>query len=330
MIKESLALDDVLLVPQYSEVRSRADVDVTVKINDFEFSNPIIPANMKTVTGKEMCKIVTENKGLAILHRFMPIEEQLEIVKDLDKNYISISVGVKQEDKDNIQKFIDAGIKIFCIDIAHCDSLQGVEMIQFIKGLMPNCLLIAGNVATGSGAKRLWWAGADIVKTGVGASKVCSTRIEAASGVGQLSALIDVKSAQFELQHSNLNRNFYFIADGGIKNAGDAAKCLCLADMVMIGSLFAGCDESPGQLIQGETSYFKEYVGSSTHKEIRIEGIKTRVPYSGKYKDVLQNLIFGIQSCCSYQGVSNLVDLKENPEFIKISHAGLIESHPRP
>lgn len=174
-IKENYSFDDLLLTPQYSEIESRSNVDVTVKIGNLEFSNPVIPANMQTITGSEMALEIVKNKGLAILHRFIPIKEQLSIADDLinfynGKNYFAASVGVLGKDKENISKFVKVGVNIFCIDIAHGDSKLCIDMIKYIKNNFPNTTVIAGNVATGNGAKRLWLAGADIVKVGIGRS----------------------------------------------------------------------------------------------------------------------------------------------------------------
>lgn len=176
IFEEALSYDDVLLTPKYSEVTSRSSVDTFIKIKDFKFEHPIIPANMKSISGKDMAKLICKSGGLAILHRFMPIEEQLSIVEEMYKKYpdsnkhVAVSVGVKNEDKENISKFLDVGVKIFCIDIAHGDSKACVDMVQHIKSFknVPDLLLIAGNVATGEAATRLWKAGADVVKVGVG------------------------------------------------------------------------------------------------------------------------------------------------------------------
>lgn len=186
-IRKSLSLDDVLLVPKYSDIKSRSEVDVGVKIGKFAFSHPVIPANMKTICGKDMAKAVIDSGGLAILHRFMPLEEQIQTVLDLrddnSLNHLAVSVGVKQEDKENLVKFLNIGVQIFCIDIAHGDSLHCVEMVQFIKKSSPSALVIAGNVATAGGAERLWRAGAEVVKAGIGGGCFgAGTRVLMANG----------------------------------------------------------------------------------------------------------------------------------------------------
>jgi IMP dehydrogenase len=397
MIREGLTFDDVLLTPKYSTVKSRSSVDLSVNwggvhCGGFHFKHPIIPANMKNVTGLEMAKTIVKSGGLAILHRFMPIQEQLdnvnEIIDEFSDRNIAVSVGVKKEDIDNIFNFLSCGVRIFCIDVAHGDSEQCLDMIRRIKDLNNSAFVIAGNVASGEGAKRLWRAGADVVKVGVGPGSLCTTRIETGNGVPQLTALMDVAETQRLLREeeeskqqikptvsekglrilgdiykqvdgsyfadSPLNsgvfnnsqsksisngykpipypddniRTFPFIADGGIKSAGDIVKALCFADMVMVGNLFAGSDEAPGgiEIINGNR--YKQYAGSSTHKTNHIEGVTAIVPAKGPVQDILTKLIEGLRSGCSYQGAHNLTALKNNPAFTRITNAGLKESHP--
>lgn len=344
-IKEGLTFDDVLLVPQYSKVKSRStDVDISVKFGSLEFSHPVTPANMQTVTGFEMAAKIIDSGGLAILHRFDDIKNQIVNAKYLiggkdSTKHLAVSIGVQKNDQENVSRFIDVGVKMFCIDIAHGDSQHCTDMISWIKSNY-DVIVIAGNVATGDGAKRLWKAGADIVKVGVGPGSLCTTRIETGNGVPQLTALMEVAEAQRQMvelwktkdyetyTNSITKRHFPFIADGGIKNAGDIVKALCFADMVMVGNLFAGCEETPGKTFSLDGRTYKEYVGSSTHKTSHIEGVAAMVPTKGKYEEVLNKLLEGLRSGCSYQGAHNLSELKDNPTFIRITNAGLKESHP--
>jgi len=333
-IRDGLCFDDVMLIPQYSGVKSRSDVDVSVMIKDIKFSHPIIPANMQTITGEKMIEVAALNGGLSILHRFIPLEEQLEIIQNLkSKNildFAGVSLGVTEQYKEHVYKFLSLGVTIFCIDIAHGDSTHCVDMIKWIRSINTySPIIIAGNVATGSGAKRLWEAGADVVKVGIGPGSLCTTRIETGNGVPQLSALIDVANARDEyLKNSNYNKKIYIISDGGAKSSGDFVKSLCFSDMVMTGNVFAGCVETPGSFfsIMGKT--YKEYKGSSTHKTNHVEGVVTMMPTKDKFENILKKILEGISSGCSYQGAHNLSELKDNPEFVKITNAGLIESHP--
>jgi IMP dehydrogenase len=340
MFEEALTFDDVLLVPKFSGIKHRSDIDTSVELssfgNKFKFSHPIIPANMKNVTGKDMAAAVAESNGLSIIHRFMSVEDQI-IAFQSSGGKAGISLGVQEEDKLNFFKFYDAGVRIFCIDIAHADSEVALSMLEFLKtsSVQYEIFIIVGNIVTADAAKRLYNEGADAVKIGVGSGSICTTRIETGNGVPQLTALIDVAKIRDEFNnrdqdivYSNGNRK-YLISDGGCKNSGDIVKALCFADMVMVGNLFAGCDEAPGECMTiNNHQKVKEYDGSSTHKNTHIEGIKSLVECSGSFKDVLSKLIDGVTSGCSYQGAKYIKQLQTNPRFVRISNAGMIESKP--
>ena len=200
-------------------------------------------------------------------------------------------------------------------------------MIRWIKK-ETKLFIIAGNVARSSAAKHLWEAGADVVKAGVGGGSLCSTRIKTGNGVPMISTLIDIHNAKQEMISSGYKGNLYFISDGGSRSAGDLVKSFCFADMVMAGSIFAGLSECPGNTFEIDGILHKEYAGSSTHKSNYIEGVKGLVPCKGKYIDILTEMLEGVRSGMSYQGAHNLTTLKNCPEFIRITHAGIIESHP--
>lgn len=333
MIKEGLTFDDVLLVPKFSILESRSRVDLSVKLcKGIHLSSPIIPANMKDIVSEELIEKMYNLGALSFLHRFSSLEEQCKIITNLKEkygnnvlNFVGASVGVKSEDKENIDKFINLGIKIVCIDIAHLDSILGENMIKYISNKYPSLLLVAGNVATAAGAERAWKSGADIIKCGIGAGSICSTRLEAGHGVPQLTAIMDIHSCRLKLE-KEMNKKLYFISDGGHKQTADCVKSLCFADMVMLGSMIAGVEESPGTLIETKDGIYKSYHGSSTHKKNRIEGVKAVVKFKGPLVDIIKKIHEGIQSGCSYQGSMNLEQLKLNPEFIKITNAGLTES----
>jgi IMP dehydrogenase len=340
LIKEGLTFDDVLLVPNHSEITTRADVSTSVKLPkiDKEISHPIIPANMKTIIDYPMAEAIYISGGLAILHRFMPLEEQISILTRLENKFgkdvwksIGFSIGVKKEDFLSVEKLVSAGARILCIDIAHGHSRLCIDMCEHISDIYPNVLLIAGNVATNNGAFDLWAAGADIVKVGVGPGSLCTTRIETGNGVPQLTALIDAIEAKKAIcsrhQGGTDDKQRLIISDGGIKNTGDIVKALCFADLVMIGNMFAGCEETPGETLTIDGRKYKEYVGSSTHKTNHIEGVAAIVPAKGSLKIILTKMLEGIQSGCSYQGVMSIDKLKDNPTFIRITGAGLKESH---
>lgn len=168
--------------------------------------------------------------------------------------------------------------------------------------------------------------GRQLLKLGLVDGSTCLTRVRTANGVAQMTAIMDVSETKKRLERI-YSKKLYFISDGGCKEAGDICKALCFADMVMAGNLFAGTKEAPGKLLIGNSgSFHKEYVGSSTHKGKYVEGVKGMVPYKGEFMGVLEELLEGVRSCCSYQGCKNLVELKDEPEFMAISSAGLRES----
>lgn len=347
MIQDGITFDDVILEPKYSRLKTRSDVDLSVilpKINTI-VKHPIIPSNMKTIINYEMSVEVIKNGGIGILHRFMPLYDQINILTKLQETFnkmvyrdinvwsrIGFSIGVKVEDYEVVKKLVEAGVKIICIDVAHGHSKLCIDMCEYIANNYPDILLIAGNVATDSGAYELWSAGADIVKVGIGPGSLCTTRIETGNGVPQLTALmnaVEARNAASSMRNGKKdNVTRLIISDGGVKNAGDATKALCFADMVMTGNIFAGCEESPGEILNIDGRQYKEYVGSSTHKANHIEGVAALVPAKNNFGIILTKLLEGIKSGCSYQGVDNLKDLKSNPVFIRMSGASLKESHP--
>lgn len=368
-ITKGYTFDDVLLVPKYSEIVSRKEVDVSVDLGkNVKLKMPIVSANMKSVTEVDMAKKMVMFGGLGLLHRFCDIETQLNFFIDAAVRYVGnsdsfqnvgCSIGIKKEDRLNVDKMVAVGCKIICIDIAHGDHYECNEMVSWIANKHPEVLIIAGNVATRAGALRLYNSGANVIKVGIGGGSLCTTRIETGNGVPQLTALEDVYNASFPdidyVSERNLmvdemrgicqgcldnagevTRKFKIIADGGIRRAGDIVKALCFSDAVMLGNLLAGTDETPGQIvIKSKTEFnvtknikYKEYAGSSTHKTNHIEGVVAQMPHKGPVGPIIEKLLEGLKSGCSYQGAADLTELKQQPEFIQITNAGLKESHP--
>lgn len=325
MFRRTYSLDDVLMVPRYSEVDSRANVSLKVDLGKgVVLGNPVISANMKTVTGAKMAAAIANLGGLGLHHRFYGNSTQyLDAVKLSQKwsnsSNIGVSVGIKDHDKELVDMFANEGVSIVCVDVAHGDSLGCIKMVEWISKKYPGMLLIAGNVATGSGARNLYKSGADVVKCNVGSGSICSTRLETGNGIPTLTAIMDVAEVA-DLHH------FKFIADGGLKKVGDICKAVAFADAVMLGRMLAGTDETPGGIVNVDDEMYKEYAGSSTHKTNRVEGVVGLVPYNGPVKNVMQKICEGLQSCCSYQGVFNLDELKLRAEFVEITNSGQIES----
>jgi IMP dehydrogenase len=331
LIRENLTFNDVLMKPQYSEIRSRSEIDLSVSLSKgLKFKIPVFPSNMKTVMNELVADKMYSLGGLSLLHRFIGIDEQILILKSLRRkyddafNFIGASIGVKKDDYENLEKFINLGVKILCIDIAHGDSIQCIEMIKHIHKTFPYVFLIAGCIATEKAACRLWSTGADAVRINLGPGSICTTRIQTGHGVPQFSALLDVHTHRTQCGFHNSGK--YIIADGGCSKIGDLVKSLSLADMIMSGNMFAGAEETPGEVLEKNGKFFKRYDGSSTHKTEFIEGVKSLVPVKGKIKDVVNNMLQGIASGCSYSGAHNLKELQERAEFIKITNAGWRES----
>lgn len=329
-VREGYTFDDVLLVPKYSDIDSRKNINLSTDLGKgIILDIPIMNANMFHIATSQLCHEIMLMKGLAILHRFYndPLEDQLTEFKSFISvnkeyiNYLGLSVGVQKNDYVAIDKFADAGVKIICVDVAHGNSKKCLDIVKYIVDKYPNILLIAGNVATKDGVYNLHQVGADVIKINVGAGSTCSTRIEAGAGVPQLTALSDA----YDYAKTN---DVKIIADGGMKAGSDVVKSLCFSHAVMIGNLFAGTDESFGDIINVNGQLYKPYEGSSTFKSNHIEGIKGVVPIKGPIKKVVQKLLESVRSGLSYQGANNLDELRKDPEFVSITNAGLVESKP--
>jgi IMP dehydrogenase len=335
-VEKGYAYDDVLLIPKKSNIASRSLIDVSTDLGRGVVLNvPIVSANMRDVTGLLMAFAIAELGGLAILHRFDDQDyTQTEVFKTATTNgtqylnNIGVSVGVKDSDIDLVKSLIDLGAKIICVDVAHGHHENVCKMIQTVRMLREDALIIAGNVATSEGSVFLGVdCGADVVKVGVGPGSLCTTRVETGNGVPQLSALENAWNSSAN-HVKGATENYKIIADGGIKSAGDITKALCFSHAVMVGNLLAGSSESPGELIVKGGKGYSRYSGSSTHKSSHVEGVSGLVPYQGSAESVVTNLVQGLRSGMSYQGASNLDELRKDPHFVSISHAGLTESRP--
>lgn len=336
-MRDALCFDDVLLVPKFSSISSRKEIDVSIILPKVKtkLTNPIVVSNMKTLIGYEMAAAIIKSGGLALLHRFEPLADQLSLWKRLSDSFgmnlvsshAGMSIGVKEDDYANLPLIVSLGIKIINVDVAHGDSEVCHKMVSHISKEFPHVCLIAGNVATKQAAKSLWRRGADVVRTNVGSGSLCSTRIETGNGVPTITCLMDAAEAKQEILTEGFSDKL-IMNDGGARNAGDCVKSLCFADLQMCGNIFAGCKETPTQDLVIEGKIFRSYVGSSTHKANHVEGVAALVPAKGHYHEILERLLEGIKSGCSYQGAANLTELKINPEFIRISSAGMVESRP--
>ncbi|MCT4395427.1 GMP reductase [Periweissella beninensis] len=303
--------EDVQLVPRKCIITSRSQADTKIVFGGHEFKVPVVPANMQTVIDEQLAKHLASNGYFYVMHRFAP-QRRYDFIKEMhDLNlFASISVGVKPEEHALIEQLAKNKVvpEYITIDIAHGHSQTVMAMISFIKNLLPDAFVIAGNVATPEAVRDLEDAGADATKVGVGPGKACITKLKTGFGTGgwQLAALRQcAKAARKPI-----------VTDGGIRYNGDIAKSIRFgADMVMIGSLFAGHEETPGDKIEIDGELFKTYFGSASQFQkgayTHVEGKKLLVPFKGSIDNTLQEMHEDLQSAISYAGGDKLIDLRK-------------------
>ncbi|GGI41990.1 GMP reductase [Mammaliicoccus stepanovicii] len=298
--------EDVQLIPNKCIVESRSECDTTVKFGPKTFKLPVVPANMQTVMNEELAEWFATNDYFYIMHRFDE-EARIPFIKRMQsKNlFASISVGVKNTEYTFVEQLAKEGLvpEYITIDIAHGHSEQVIRMIKHIKQHIPNTFVIAGNVGTPEGVRELENAGADATKVGIGPGRVCITKIKTGFGTGgwQLAAINSCSKAARKPM----------IADGGIRTNGDIAKSIRFgASMVMVGSLFAAHEESPGETVELEGKLYKEYFGSASEfqkgERKNVEGKKMFVEHKGSLQDTLIEIEQDLQSSISYAGGTDL------------------------
>lgn len=302
--------DNVLLLPRKCRVESRAECDASVELGGRRFRLPVVPSNMKTVVNEAICEWMARSGYFYVMHRFDL--DNVQFVRDMAQRgvYASISLGVKQPDYDTVAQLLAEGLspEYITIDIAHGHADTVRAMIAHLKEKLPRAFVIAGNVATPEAVIDLENWGADATKVGVGPGKVCITKLKTGFGTGgwQLSALKWCARVATKP----------IIADGGIRSHGDIAKSVRFgASMVMIGSLFAGHEESPGQTVEMDGALYKEYYGSASDfnkGEYRhVEGKRILEPIKGKLADTLIEMEQDVQSSISYSGGTRLMDIRK-------------------
>lgn len=298
--------EDVQLIPNKCIVESRSECDTSVKFGPKTFKLPVVPANMQTVMNEELAEWFASNDYFYIMHRFDE-EARIPFIKKMQSQnlFASISVGVKDNEYTFIEQLSKEGLipEYVTIDIAHGHSEQVIRMIKHIKEHIPETFVIAGNVGTPEGVRELENAGADATKVGIGPGRVCITKIKTGFGTGgwQLAAINACSKAARKPM----------IADGGIRTNGDIAKSIRFgASMVMVGSLFAAHEESPGETVELEGKLYKEYFGSASEfqkgERKNVEGKKMFVEHKGSLKDTLIEIQQDLQSSISYAGGTDL------------------------
>lgn len=320
MMENVFDYEDIQLVPAKAIVNSRTECDTSVEFGGRTFKLPVVPANMQTIIDEKIAIYLAENDYFYILHRFKP-EQRIDFIKDMQSRglYASISVGVKDEEYEFIKQLAAEGLtpEYMTIDVAHGHSDGVINMIRHIKELVPESFLIAGNVGTPEAVRELENAGADATKVGIGPGKVCITKIKTGFGTGgwQLAAVrLCAKAASKPI-----------IADGGIRTHGDIAKSVRFgASMVMIGSLFAGHEESPGETVDRDGTLYKEYFGSASEfqkgEKKNVEGKKMFVEYRGALQDTLTEMEQDLQSSISYAGGDKL-DAIRHVDYVVVKNS---------
>ncbi len=356
-----LTFDDVLMVPAPSDVTPNTVSTKTELTPTLTLNIPILSAAMDTVTESRLAIRLAQLGGLGVVHKNMLIEQQAAEVKrvkdapvDLGLNpnaavdangrlLVAGAVGVTNDTLDRVVAMVEAGVDAIVLDSAHGHSTGVLRKVTEVREAFPELNIIAGNIATGAGAAALYDAGADVVKVGIGPGSICTTRVVAGTGVPQVTAIIEAATTAAQYGKT-------IIADGGIKWSGDIVKAIAAGgNAVMLGSMLAGTDETPGEVLEDSTTgkKFKAYRGMGSIaamengskdryfqgevKEVNKmvpEGIEARTEYKGTLADVVFQLIGGLRSGMGYTGSASIKDLVEKGQFIQITNAGLIESHP--
>ena len=341
-IKEALTFDDVTLAPKYSEILP-SEVDTSIKLTEnLKLKIPLLSSAMDTVTESKMAIAIAKAGGLGIIHRNLDIKKQVLEIKRVKKQNLLVgaAVGTGSNEFKRAKAILKEKINMIVVDTAHGHTKKVLEIIKFIKKIKnKKTVLCAGNIATLEAAKFLLKLGVDIIKVGIGPGSICTTRLVAGIGVPQLSAILSVRKGIG-------NKNVKIISDGGIKYSGDLAKAFAAgADAVMIGSLFAGTDETPGRLIKRNGKLFKSFRGmgsigamnkgsadryfQSKQKDMSKyvpEGVEGFAKYKGKVNNIIYKLIGGLRSSMGYLGSKQIKYLRNKPRFVKITKAGFYES----
>jgi len=335
-IDNDIKLDfkDVLLRPKRSTLRSRSQVDLvrTIKFRNSgqSFTGvPIIAANMDTTGTFEMAIEFTKHKALVAIHKYYSIEQWMDFVKQQPQcaPYVAVSSGTSDNDYESMCKILNncSELKTICIDVANGYSEHFVEYVRKVRGAFPSHNIIAGNVVTVEMVEELILSGADVIKVGIGPGSVCTTRKKTGIGYPQVSCVIECSDAAHGL-------GGHIISDGGCTCPGDVAKAFGAgADFVMLGGLFAGHDQSGGELIvkdngdkvklfygMSSTTAMEKHVGQVANYRAS-EGKTVEVPYRGDVNNTLIDIMGGIRSTCTYVGAAKLKELPKRTTFIRVT-----------
>ena len=337
IMQEGVTFDDVLLVPAYSEVLPR---EVSLKgrfSRNVTLDIPFASAAMDTVTEGPMAAAMAQKGGIGVIHKNMSAQRQAQEVAYVKAQGLKVAagVGITADVLDRVKALVEAGVDAVVLDSAHGHSKGVMDALKAVKKAFPQLDVVVGNIATAAAAKDLIAAGADGLKVGIGPGSICTTRIVAGVGMPQLTAIADVAEVAGDVP---------VIADGGLRYSGDVVKALAAgASCVMCGSMFAGTDEAPGDVVEVDGVKMKGYRGMGSidameagsadryfqkgAKKLVPEGVVARVPYKGSVADVLFQLEGGLRSGMGYCGAPDLKALHQ-ARFVKISPATVKENHP--
>lgn len=332
---EHLSFDDILLIPQHSEVASRGNVHLSSIIGQgnksIRLAIPFIAAPMDTVCEWEMAVAMRESGGMGIIHRYMPLQERNKMVRMVKANnaVAAVAVGATGVYEQEAAELANSGADIILIDVANGHSHFAINATKNLRKLLGNSIhIMAGNVSTYEGFSALADAGADSIRVGIGGGSACTTRIVSGHGVPTLASILDIRAQLPKGQGPSL------IADGGIRYPGDAAKAMAAgADAIMLGGLLAGTEESPGALDENGYKAFRGMASREAQEEGRgsvsgVEGISTKVLYKGRVAHVLMDLSAGLKSAYSYTGVDNSFDFYDQSLYNRVTSLTLNESKP--
>lgn len=336
---KALTFDDICLVPQYNNVPSRTEPDLSTWLTkDIKVGMPLVPANMDSVMGPELAELIIANSGMPIFHRFTKLREQISWVKRFgDKTFVSCGLN----ESSDLFAILDEGPAGVCIDVAHGHSDRMFRMIGLLKKKYPTLQVIAGNVCTSLAYHELASHGADAVKVGIGPGAACTTRVVTGFGVPQFTAIQQCAMMAEKLRVP-------IIADGGIRGSDDVVKALAAgASTVMIGKLFALTTESAAEkrldpedefdMTKGISAKYRgqaskdfqdEYYGGLKEKTV-AEGADFWAPVSGSAQDLIDRFLGGIRSGMTYGGARSIKELQRKAEFMRVTPSYALESNPR-